>query len=590
MLDGITRELLQEKNKKRVSLKKRYGKRQLGRNTVKEASENNEDIEYEIETLMDELDSVDEEARNSVGLSPGVSRDEVKFLLKNMKVAECNPEMLKTVNKTFLTVQKQNLWKQIEEGELRPGSDEADILFTIIRLNELKLDLVDFFLLESLLHDQVTDSSGLRATDIAEDMAAEDQSNQRKTMKLPPKQELTDATLGSAAEDRARRRKEDAAAAEARKGALEKFVSSAPFNIGCAVAIFANVTWVIVEEFVKNKDNESSLIWVSAEGFFTLVFFLEFLFKFAHLKCKYFGSAWNCFDFFLVLMGFFGLVLSILTLDGGSSDAAEGSSESRVIRISRVLRTMRFLRLFRLFHARMSADKRVSPEVIATMKISQTMKSFVRSHQVAQQAVKKYFTDDTVHGNVELSRCLMQSHIGVHNAIIAAISEREKHRDLFDDVQAVTTRKHIVEQIEHFIEEALEAGAITNKNAGALLHPLYHEVSDCIAYINKKCEGISSVRDQDVGHQKLSTKREKMEQLDASRASLADMKEHLTASRQEMLGAKPEGDAAAGKKKARPAAGSADFNGDRMQAELNDDWKDEQVTVKPGYEGQLARE
>ena len=62
-------------------------------------------------------------------------------------------------------------------------------------------------------------------------------------------------------------------------------------------------------------------------------------------RCHAIDEAWNIFDFFLVVLGFMGLIMSYLALDQKSA-ASQTGSESRVIRIARVLRTMRFLRLF----------------------------------------------------------------------------------------------------------------------------------------------------------------------------------------------------------------------------------------------------
>merc|ERR1719326_2261337 len=103
----------------------------------------------------------------------------------------------------------------------------------------------------------------------------------------------------------------------------------------------------------------------------------------------------------------------------------------------------------------------------------------------------KYFTDKIDEINeVEIARCILQSQVAVHTAAIASIRVHRRDQALFEDIRKVLERKHIVEDLEHFIEDALKDGAITTTNAGCLLHPLHHEVHDCIAYINKRSEGI----------------------------------------------------------------------------------------------------
>merc|ERR1719310_1842131 len=116
------------------------------------------------------------------------------------------------------------------------------------------------------------------------------------------------------------------------------------------------------------------------------------------------------------------------------------------------------------------------------------MKSFVRAHTDAQELMTKYFCDDRIKSpddifsnvrngqvEVELARCLLQSKTSVHNAVLAALRVYKKNEELFKDIRKVIERKHIVESLEHFVEEALECEAISATNAGSLLHPLHHE-------------------------------------------------------------------------------------------------------------------
>merc|ERR1719478_1730436 len=138
--------------------------------------------------------------------------------------------------------------------------------------------------------------------------------------------------------------------------------------------------------------------------------------KLIPMKCSYFGSNWNRFDFFLVWVGIFGLVMSIVT----HGKEAELAGKTRIIRVARVLRTLRFLRIFRLFHARMSADKFVSMELARHMKKVVTLDCYVRAHCMAQIDLVKYFGGngeiDEVH-ETELGRCVLQSQIATYKAL-----------------------------------------------------------------------------------------------------------------------------------------------------------------------------
>merc|ERR1719472_489641 len=54
--------------------------------------------------------------------------------------------MAKVVNQCFLTLVYNNYWKLIEDGKLRPGGTESDVLLTSIRvsLSPYRSDLTDF--------------------------------------------------------------------------------------------------------------------------------------------------------------------------------------------------------------------------------------------------------------------------------------------------------------------------------------------------------------------------------------------------------------------------------------------------------------
>jgi len=133
------------------------------------------------------------------------------------------------------------------------------------------------------------------------------------------------------------------------------------------------------------------------------------------------------------------------------------------------------------------------------MTVVQTMQSFVRAHMQSQELMIKYYSNgNSPLDNVELARCLLQSFVAAHRAIFALLNERKLNERLCKGVHDVTFRKHIIEHLKHFIHEAVECGAITAKNAASLLHPLYHEVSECIAYVNLRFEGITSITFEDI--------------------------------------------------------------------------------------------
>lgn len=202
---------------------------------------------------------------------------------------------------------------------------------------------------------------------------------------------------------------------------------------------------------------------------------------------------WNVFDFVLVVLGIFGLVMSSFAFN--ANNAAEGSSESRVIRISRVLRTMRFLRIFRLFHARLSADKYVSLELAGHMHRLQTLHYFTRAHLMAQENLMKYFggpnqvidTED----EADIARCLLQSQVGVYRALTATVDvQHYMDKDLLEELANASQRKHITESLEKFVESAHNVGAINAHDAESILHPLRHQIAKCLSLIHARTDGL----------------------------------------------------------------------------------------------------
>jgi len=219
-----------------------------------------------------------------------------------------------------------------------------------------------------------------------------------------------------------------------------------------------------------------------------VIFLAEFITKFAYMRCDFFQTMWNSFDFALVILGILGLVMSILSV--GQKSGSSGS-ESRVIRISRILRTMRFLRLFRLFHASLGKDPLISEELASAMKHMSILNNFVVAHVSAQKSMLKYFAGDTgVSKEVELGRCLLQSQISVFQAT-AELNDilLGMEPELVVELQNTRFRKGVIEKLEDHIGDALQKGAITSKNAAALLHPLHHELSGCIQRVTALREG-----------------------------------------------------------------------------------------------------
>jgi len=394
---------------------------------------------------------------------------EVNDMVTLIQNEQVDVGMAKVVNQCFLTLVYNNYWKQIEHGGLRPGSAESDVLLTSVRisLSPYRADLDDY----KYVHEKMIGKEEVESDDVVGE------------------------EFGALAEDIPKDAPKD--------GCLPKVVNSVQFNIFIAVTILLNSIVVVVEELERPKDvtdgcgevikkatEDASVGWLIADGFFTAIFVVEYVLKFSWLKCSYYRDAWNRFDFALVVVGVFGLVMNIMTQGGG----AELAGQTRVMRLARVLRTMRFLRVFRLFNAKLSADKFVSLELAKHMKKITTMSCFIRAHIEAQNDLVKYFGGNGKLDEVdesEIARCILQSQIVTYEAIIAAANTQKQIKpEILHELKSLFQRKTITEGLSHFVEKAHSDGAISATEAHAILHPLHHQVSACMKALNDRAEGV----------------------------------------------------------------------------------------------------
>jgi hypothetical protein len=371
--------------------------------------------------------------------------------------------MAKVVNQIFLTLVYNNYWKLIEEGELRPGSPESEVLFTSIRvsLSPYRANLVDFeFVLDKLFHSS--------------EFTDEDANDEDATSSA-----LVDEDLRHLAKD---------------GGILNKFVASWQFNVSIGLAILLNTVQVVAEEIWRDPDKKINdhIIWLLLDGFFTVFFFVEFAVKLATIRCGYFSKWWNRFDFFLVMLGIFGLAASIIT--HGDNSGGKSGSQTRVIRVARVLRSLRFLRIFRLFHARMSADKYVSMQLARHLKKVVTLECFVRAHTIAQVDLVKYFAGNGVideKKETELGRCVVQSQVATYRALTETVrTQALLGDDIYLELRNLHRRKQITENLTHFVMDAHRDGAITATETHSILHPLNHCIAECVRTLAMRSEGV----------------------------------------------------------------------------------------------------
>jgi NhaP-type Na+/H+ or K+/H+ antiporter len=434
----------------------------LFQETDLEAHQDNDELIEELRTVQKRCERI---TKNDIEILGGVSGTLPENLLGNVedmieliKNEFVDVGMAKVVNQVFLTLVYNNYWKLIDQSKLRPGSQESEVLLTSIRmsLSPYRADLVDF----NFIHDEFLNN----------DAESEDVVGSEFGALSEPLPEGAD-----------------------RNGCIAHFVSHWRFNIFIAAMILLNAVVVGLQEILTDEcDDDTHIIWLVLDGIFTSIFFIEFALKFAWLLLAYFKDPWNRFDFTLVIVGIFGLTMSILTQ--GDTDFGD---VPRIMKLARVLRMMRFLRVFRLLNAKLRADKFVSLDLARYMTKITTMSCFITAHLMAQNDVVKYFggngkLDES--DESEIARCILQSQVFVYKALIAATRIQKKiGRGILHELKILYQRKHITEGLRHFVEEAHAEGAISSSEAHAILHPLHHQIAACMKTLGDRQDGVVSV-------------------------------------------------------------------------------------------------
>jgi hypothetical protein len=352
-----------------------------------------------------------------------------------------------------------NYWKLIEDGKLRPGGAESDVLLTSVRisLSPYRADLHDFdYVAEKMIDKENT----------ADDVVAASGGV------------MAESTTGDSS------------------GCIGELVASTRFNIAIAIAILANSIVVCIEELGRTEANKDHMGWIVADAVFTSIFIVEWFLKNISLKCAYYKDNWNRFDFLLVVIGIVGFVFNLTTMGAEESEDSSGSQTSRLVKLARVLRTLRFLRIFRLFNARLGRDKFVSLDLAKHMTKITTMNCFIWAHLTAQNQLLTYFGGNGKLDEVdesEIARCILQSQVSTYRAMIAAAENQQLIGiDILLELSSVRQRKEITEGLRAFVDKAHADGAISATEAHAILHPLHHEIGSCMKAINDTAEGMVS--------------------------------------------------------------------------------------------------
>jgi len=360
-------------------------------------------------------------------------------------------EIVRAVNQAFLSIVRASYWDMIEHGDFYADEAEQMLSSITLALSRNYYDLDDFDCIEKFCAVDFADSGG-------------------RISYLKP--------------------------SFVQPSAVHKLVHSTAFSATIAVAIIANTIITTIEQETR-LGNDNSSGWLVVEIIFTLVFLVESVMKLIDEKLTYFQSAWNLFDFFLVVFGLVGCSFSIMV--AGLNDRSEGndvpSSEANLIRTAQVFRMMRLVRVFRLYRYWMKLQmlfsrKLVSLEVAEHMVKASVLNSFVRAHMHAQTKLVKFFGKGDQVDSVEVARCLLQSKLSVYKAMrLADYEEKKLGSSLTEDLKIALECRDFAECCVDFLLNAQRGGILTPHEAESMLHPLYNDIGKFVHHLRAVSHG-----------------------------------------------------------------------------------------------------
>jgi len=283
------------------------------------------------------------------------------------------------------------------------------------------------------------------------------------------------------------------------------------FSIVMMIAIISSAITTDIEDRVKENSSDPSSsdnTFFVLEVIFISIFTLEFLFKFIDAKLKYFKDLSNLFDFFLVVLGIFGLILSLAAgsenTAGTSENSNDVSSQSRLVRTVRVFRVLRLVRLFRLYKLYMTLKARMkgrelSLDLSIHLHRIATLTNYARAHVGAQKHLINAFCQDDQIAVPAIARVILQSQTYAQEAIAMAVREEQVlNKDAMNSVIALRESVEVVQDLENFVLEAHHAGIIEARETESLLHPMHQQQQVFIDEMNEVYQGLLAGSDAGV--------------------------------------------------------------------------------------------
>jgi sodium/hydrogen exchanger 10/11 len=254
-------------------------------------------------------------------------------------------------------------------------------------------------------------------------------------------------------------------------------IDSVKFHVCISVVLILNSIFILIEQTKRNAANYHSNWWLICELTFAAIFTLEFFVKLIAYRCGFFMDGWNWFDFILLALTYFGLIMELMAKEegGGGNDV---SNEARIFRLNRLFRVLRILRLFRMIkfvkllaHKLNSGD--ISLELGEHMRTIVILRSFVRAHTESQKKLARLFGDRGSITSCEEARVILESQTAVYKALLVASAEAEEvDMASMVCVQMLQQNTKITRKMCDFVVCARESGVITGRECKCVALPL----------------------------------------------------------------------------------------------------------------------
>jgi len=435
-------------------------------------------------------------------------------LLEFIREHDASPLMVKATYEAFLSLVQHHYWQQIQAGEFVDGTGQGEMLLNSVafafagagsHLCDLK------FIMQKLV--QSHDENAAMDQHLTELLAEEDRyddrcarpskqrggSQQRASVQsqstgLPDEGGLLRTTkVGMALQalpSLLHKRKQQP------DSALMRFLQSSVFIVTMSAVLLLNALFIFVEQTQRKGDNYHHKAWLVLEIIFAIIFIFEFAIKLIGYRCYYWLDAWNVFDFLLVGLSVFGVVMELLdTSSSGDAPVDDVSNEARLFRMNRLFRVLRIFRLFRLFKFAQFFQSKLknedlSFELAEYLKTITVCRAFAIAHTRAQSDLAKFFGENGGFANAEQMRCVLESQTEVYKAMITAAAEANAvagnslvamkyHRD---GIKASS-------KLRHFIHDAHARGVISSREAETLTHPIDKHVKFEASQMKKTVSG-----------------------------------------------------------------------------------------------------